>query len=146
MLQIARINPEALAEYEFHLRPETFTEETARAIVVREKLPHGEGSDLGIMYVLKMWEGVGTTSAYLGPHVWGKSPIRMVRQVTRELDRAANELGLWRVQAESPYDAPRYTRWLSLLGFRLEASLSRYYPNGQDMWLLTKFYEENFNG
>lgn len=143
MLEIRRTDPAKIHEYEYHMEEGVFTYENSRAVEVIEKLPHGEVSSVGIMYVVKMWRGVGTTHAYLGPHVWGKNSVRMVRQVARELDKAAEELKLWRVQAESPYSAPRYSRWLTLLGFKLEAELKMYYPDKENVWILTKFYERD---
>lgn len=143
MIEITRTTPDRIHEYEYHVPPGLYNEENSRVIEITEKLPNGEVSSLGIMYIVRLWEGVASAHAYLGPHVQNhKSPFKLTRGARKELDKAAKELGVWRVQAESPYSAPRYSRWLTLLGFELEACLKKYYPNGEDMWLLTKFYDE----
>jgi RimJ/RimL family protein N-acetyltransferase len=56
------------------------------------------------------------------------------------MDFIADKFNMQRIQATADCEIPRDKRFLEVVGFEVEARMKRYGPNGNDFYLMTRFF------
>jgi hypothetical protein len=92
------------------------------------------GRLLGSGGIRIFWPGVGEAWAIF-PQGMEEHPREVLATARTQLWQTIRERGLWRVQATARVDFPGAANFLEHLGFSLEAQLSRFSPDGVDVFL-----------
>ena len=84
-----------------------------------------------------LWEGFLLPTARMKNH-----PMASVRMVRSFIDKACIENGIVRLQATVDVKRQKGLRFSQKLGFKLETTLEKYGPDGQDHLLISKIFKD----
>ena len=90
--------------------------------------------------IAKLWKGVGEAWTYLSPAAKQRK-LELTRQCKKFIREIADGLGLWRVQSYAK-DEGNNLNWHYMLGFWLEAELSKYFPDGKNACVMAWFKDD----
>jgi hypothetical protein len=97
-----------------------------------------DGKTIAAGGIVNLWKGVGEVWV-AATNVAQAHPMALARGVIKTLEYVESQGTYHRLQMTTE-TTPGYLRWAVFLGFKLEATLHKYLPNGQDRYLFAKVY------
>lgn len=91
-----------------------------------------DGQVLACAGLVLHWPGRAGAWCLIGADFPRASWLWLHRQVREGLARSTDDLGLRRIEAEARSQWPQGARWLRMLGFTREGTMSAFGPDGSD--------------
>lgn len=89
--------------------------------------------------IYPIWDGLGE-AWFLPSQDLGKHKFRTIKILLDRIDFIADKFQMKRIQATADCEIPRDRKFLELVGFEVEARMKRYGVNGNDFYLMTRFF------
>lgn len=101
------------------------------------------GRIVGMGGIVVFWKGVGEAWIIVCDDNDASQGAQVYWTLAGQLGRIVAEERLWRVEAQVRTDFPDAIRLVKLLGFEQEGLRRHFAPDGQDMILFAKVYDEH---
>ena len=143
MIEVVHFEPEHSEELLQHLPADDKRRDAEYATMISEYDSSWSLIDNGHLIfscgIYPIWDGLGE-AWFLPSQDLGKHKFRTIKILLDRIDFIADKFQMKRIQATADCEIPRDRKFLELVGFEVEARMNRYGVNGNDFYLMTRFF------